>query len=483
MALSFAAKHPLKADTLIFGFLLALLAWSPVPVGSDRVWSWSLLEVGIFCATIAWVALCALGRVEVPRAARAAWPAYAVMAAWLAEQALHIVPLPMALVAIVSPEAARMHGLSDAIGVHSRVATLSVDPFASQAALLKSLAYACLLFLVLALVRSRDRVLALARTMVYTAVAFSIYGVLVHLGGVRAEWFGTVIDHGAQASGTFVNRNHFAGYLEMTLAIGIGLLIAGLTDRRADSWKRFAAHTIEWILSPKMVLRLALCILVIALTTTHSRMGNSAFFSSLLIAGVIGIALSKHATRNTVILLASLVVIDLVIVGSWFGVEKLAQRLEQTTVQDVEAREEPAAYAVGIIKDYPVFGAGPGSFYTVFPRYRPETVRAYFDHAHNDYVQFAAESGIVGVALLGIFVALSLGAALRAQWLRRDPLMRGMSFASIMGVTSILIHSWVDFNLQIPANAAYFMVLLALGWISLHLGRADNGAPTRREAE
>ena len=59
-----------------------------------------------------------------------------------------------------------------------------------------------------------------------------------------------------------------------------------------------------------------------------------------------------------------------------------------------------------------------------------------------------------------------LVAALMAQWQRRDPLMRGMSFACIMGVTSILIHSWVDFNLQIPANAAYFMVLLALGWIA-----------------
>jgi hypothetical protein len=71
-------------------------------------------------------------------------------------------------------------------------------------------------------------------------------------------------------------------------------------------------------------------------------------------------------------------------------------------------------------------------------------------------------------------VASSLVAALRAQWVRRDPLMRGMSFACIMGVTAILIHSWVDFNLQIPANAVLFMVLLALGWISLHLDRHDN---------
>ena len=49
--------------------------------------------------------------------------------------------------------------------------------------------------------------------------------------------------------------------------------------------------------------------------------------------------------------------------------------------------------------------------------------------------------------------------------------MRGMSFACVMGVTAILIHSWVDFNLQIPANAVFFMVLLALGWISLYLDR------------
>src|SRR6185312_9881514 len=108
----------------------------------------------------------------------------------------------------------------------------------------------------------------------------------------------------------------------------------------------FFRLTIDWILSPKMMLRLSLCILVIALTTTHSRMGNTAFFSSLLVAGGVGIALSRQATRNTVILLASLIAIDLFIVGSWFGVEKLAQRLEQMTAQDVEQREEPSAYTI-----------------------------------------------------------------------------------------------------------------------------------------
>ena len=186
---------------------------------------------------------------------------------------------------------------------------------------------------------------------------------------------------------------------------------------------------------------------------------------------MIGIALSRYATRNTVILLVSLVVLDLAIVGSWFGVEKLAARLEATTMEDVQEREDPAAYTLPLIGDFPVFGSGPGTFYVAFPAYRPEKVVNFYDYTHNDYAQIAAETGLVGLGLLGLVVAVSLAVALRAQWIRRDPLMRGMSFACVMGVTSLLIHSWVDFNLQIPANAVYFMVLLAFGWISLYLDR------------
>ena len=129
----------------------------------------------------------------------------------------------------------------------------------------------------------------------------------------------------------------------------------------------------------------------------------------------------------------------------------------------------------GVIEDHPVFGTGPGSFYVAFPRYRPAGVAGFHDHAHNDYAQFAAESGLLGIALIGAFVAVSLAAALFAQWRRRDPLMRGLSFASVMGVTALLIHSAFDFNLQIPANAVLFVVLLALAWIALHLDRASNG--------
>ena len=442
-----------------------------------------VLEIAVFALMAAWLIAWALRRTEVPDALRRAKPAWILLGLWLFLQALSFVPLPPVVVALLSPEAARMHLRVIALGLNPRTMTLSIDPHASHVSLLKTLAYCGVFFLTMALANRRSRIVLLVRLLVYAALVHAVVAVLVHLAGAQYVYFGSGINAGVAASGTYVNRNHFAGYLEMSLALGIGLLVAGISDRRAETWKKFFRFTLEWILSPKMVLRLALCVLVIALTTTHSRMGNSAFFSSLLVAGVIGLALSRHAPRNTMILIASLVAIDLFIVGSWFGVERLAQRLEETTKQEVVKREEPAAYTLPLIKDYALFGSGPGSFYVAFPRYRPITIVNFYDEAHNDYAQFAAESGLLGFAVIGGFVVASLGAALLAQWRRRDPLMRGISFACIMGVTSILIHSWVDFNLQIPANATLFMVLLALGWIALYHGRSDGAEADRAEPE
>lgn len=330
-------------EATLFRLFVALLLWAPIPLGSDRPWAWAPLETAVFALAAAWLVAWVFNAVRVPDVVGAAWPAWVGLAAWIVLEGLSFVPLPRGWVQVLSPEAARMQSLTDVLGVPRQHMTLSIDPHASQVSFLKTLAFSGVFLLTLLLVNRRTRILMLVRALVYGALVVSVYAVLVHLGDARLDWFGYPMTYGDSASGPYANRNHFAGYLEMMLALGIGLLIAGLSDRKADTWRKFVRLTIDWILSRKMILRLILCVLVIALTTTHSRMGNSAFFSSLLIAGGIGIVLSRHATRNTVILLASLIAIDLFIVGSWFGVEKLAQRLEQTTVEDVQDREDPAA--------------------------------------------------------------------------------------------------------------------------------------------
>jgi len=134
---------------------------------------------------------------------------------------------------------------------------------------------------------------------------------------------------------------------------------------------------------------------------------------------------------------------------------------------------DPAVYAVKMLEDYPLFGTGAGTFYTAFTRYRGHDIPDFYDHVHNDYIQFLAETGLVGLALALGLPAFALALAVLALARRRDPLARGFAFAVLMGLCSIGIHSAVDFNLQIPANALAFMVLLAYGWVAMYLDRSD----------
>jgi len=461
------------------GLLALLVLWAPFPLGSNRAWAWGLLQAGLFAAGALWLAAWMRGEVRSTALLRRAWPALAVLAAWLAYLALHLAPLPIGWLQVLSPAAADLHRL----GAHyddggGAYATLSVEPHASATFWLKSSAYAMAFFLALALCRTHGRVKFLGYAIVLSGLVQAVYGGIAHLTGFELTIFGAKISHAARASGGFVNANHLAGFLEMTLAVGIGLMIAELEDTVPRSWRRVARDLAQVVLSRKAPLRIFLIVMVVALVMTRSRMGNTAFFSALVIAGVVALVLSRHATRSMVILVASLIVIDVFVVGAWFGVEKTVQRIEQTTLQDVEERVDPGVYALDIARDFPLFGSGPGSFYAMFTRYRGEDILPFFDFVHNDYVQMLTDTGIVGALLAGSLPLMALVAAVLAQSRRRDPLARGMGFAAVMGITAIGIHSAFDFNLQIPANAFLFMLLLALGWISLYL--ESPGAGRRR---
>jgi len=491
-------------DRHLFYGLLALVFWLPLPFGSNRPWAWNLMEVWVFLLAALWLLGYLKTSYEFTPAFKKAWMAWAALALWLVFLLFQLMPMPYAAVEALSPEAARIHSQAalaqrTAPGAlrfndpasDDRLVTLSIDPYATANAWLKSLAYSLVFVLTLLLVRTRKRVRQLAYVLVLSGLFQAVYGSLMTLSGVELGFFIEKYVNVGHATGTFVNRNHLAGYLEMCLAMGIGLMIASLDTRSDYSWRQRLRNWTKLMFSRKMRIRVYLAVMVIALVLTRSRMGNTAFFASLLISGSLALALSRHAPRPTVILLTSLVIIDLFIVGAWFGVDRVIERIEQTEIRRLDAseierqpdmriaggyrlpqetRDEVDIYSLDLWHDYLWTGSGAGSYYSAFPRYRQADVgTAFYDHAHNDYIQFLTETGIVGTALVGFVLFTSLMTAIIAQYKRRDPLMRGMSFAAIMGITSLLIHSTVDFNLQIPANAATFMVFLAIGWISFAL--------------
>jgi putative inorganic carbon (HCO3(-)) transporter len=469
----------MRAERGALVVFLALLVWAPFPLGSNRAWAWTILETGLFLAAALWVIGWMQRRHGSLAVVRAAWPAFALLGVWLTYLALHWIALPAGLVRMLSPQAAALHALAASYATPGGAGawiTLSLDPNASFVFWLKSCAWAIAFFLTLALAHTRERARLIAFVLVLSGLAQAVYGGLMHLSGTNVELFGITIPHTSQASGGFVNRNHLAGFLEITLALGIGLMVGSLHDTGRRSWRQFWRDMAALLLSPRAPLRLFLVTMVIALVMTRSRMGNTAFFASLLIAGGVALALSRHATRSTVILIASLIAIDLFIIGSWFGVEKTIHRIEQTTVGDIEEREDPTVYALEMARDYTLLGAGPGTFHTAFTRYRGPDIQPFFDHAHNDYTQFLVETGALGAGLIGTLPLMALVLSVLALSRRRDPLARGFAFSVVMGVSAIAIHSTVDFNLQIPANAFAFMVLLAYGWIALYLDSQERSA-------
>jgi putative inorganic carbon (HCO3(-)) transporter len=123
------------------------------------------------------------------------------------------------------------------------------------------------------------------------------------------------------------------------------------------------------------------------------------------------------------------------------------------------------------LQDYSLTGTGLGTFYSSYIPYKGDDVRGYYDHAHNDILEFATTLGLIGYAPLVLLLLSSLIVAIQTLYKRRDQLAKGAAFAASMGIISLLIHSAVDFNLHIPANAMIFMVILALAWISNQLPR------------
>ena len=455
-------------DRWVFFGLAALLVWAPLPLGSNRYWAVGiLLLVAVLLLVGTIVAWRKFPELAWSRIAQFRWP-LGLLACMVAFAWLQTAALPATWVQILSPHAA-------AEQAPAALMTLSLDVYQSSYMAVLSFVYLAVFLVTVLTVRQAHRLDQFAQLLVWSGVLQAVVAAV--LLSITAEYriFYVSIVH-TDAIGTFVNRNHLAGYLCMTLSIGIGLMLARLGNKevRYANWRLRLAAAIEFILSPKMRLRMLLIVMVIGLVLTRSRMGNSAFFSAMLLVGALAMMLARKSAPQTMILIASLVIIDVFVVGTWVGLEKVVERIQGTEVmasdggksESIEARSEAARTALAIVRDYPLAGTGGGSFYNIFLSYQTADYgSSYLDHTHNDFVEIASDFGLLGLGILGLLVVSTLWTVIWVMAKRRSSLPWGMAFGVAMSVVALLIHSAVDFNMQIPANALTFVTILAMGWI------------------
>lgn len=439
-------------------YLLLLLIWLPIPLGSNRPWAWVIFELSSFvillgCVRIKFNQYClGLAKYKTP---------ILIWLAFLFICLLQICPLPADLVELISPNRINTH-LSSPMSWYY----LSTDVGQSQASFIKSLGYFCIFLSCLMLINHEKHITQLLLILLASGTLQAIYGALEVLSG---KGFSLIFDLpiSESATGSFVYKNHYANFLLLCLSAGIGLMVIDIEKSKPQT-QRWYINLINTLLANKTFTRICLAIMVIALVMSRSRMGNVAFFTAIIIVGTFVILLERKKSKGLGILLVSMLIIDLFIVSQWFGLDKVQQRLVQTNLSQ-EKRDEVFVDSLPIVTDYPVIGTGAGSFYSAFPGYKDSTIDQFYEHAHNDYLQMLIEYGVVGFICLGLLVLHSLSKALSALRKKPTPVTKGSAFACLVAYIGMLIHMSADFPLIAPANAVYFVVFLALPLVTTNL--------------
>ncbi|WP_171759422.1 O-antigen ligase [Vibrio sp. RE86] len=445
----------IRFEKVSFILLLVLVVWLPIPLASNRVWAWSLAEILVSVQTLCLALSYFSKERDLPfsRLKRFSWLLIPLVMfqIW---NGVQIVPFELATLAKISPFSAEVYQLAGAVR-----GAISLDVHASTTSWVKGITYSLFAFNAVVLIHTPNRLKAVALAIVLSGTLQAFYGAMTVLLGLKTSLIFNFKESGI-ATGSFVYKNHLANYLMMSLAIGSGLIIAQLHISPSGSWNERLRRWSDGVVSRKMFVRLALVIMVIALVMTRSRMGNAAFFAATTLGGLVALMFFKDKPRAFVPLIVSLILVDTLVVGTVFGLDKVKDRLEQTSVLK-ETRDEVVEWSLPIIEQYPLTGTGIGSFYSIFPSYTQFNI-GYYDHAHNDYIQFAVEAGIPATILLGFMWLWAVVLTIRAMKHRNSKTLRGLALGCFIALIGMLMHISVDFNLQAPANAMTFVLILVM---------------------
>ncbi|WP_211183559.1 O-antigen ligase family protein [Pseudoalteromonas arctica] len=348
--------------------------------------------------------------------------------------------------------------------------SVSIDVFQTKQMLLKSCFLLMLSWLIFNYCNGAERIKKLIYVVIYAGVFQALYASYLNLSpDIVSPLFG--YKHTDRAIGTFTYSNFLANYLALCLCLGLGVLISEL-KRTNNSHQLTLKQTLrawaEVSLSSKIILRISLIIIIVALILTRSRMGNSAFFIALIIVSLLAMFVYKQKPKAFKLLIVSFFIIDLIIIGAIFDVEKVKQRISETSLQS-ETRDEVVRDSIPLILNKPILGSGGGTFYTAFPTYQSEPYSGYYDNAHNDYVQFAVELGIPTTALLGLLVLYCLWLCINTMRTRKTALYQGIAFGCATAIVAMMLHSSVDYSLQAGANSMLFIVVLCLAILTNQL--------------
>lgn len=444
--------------------LLFVLFFSPLAFGTVEPWSRAVAE----SAALAGLAIALRRRARDGRLRLRAVPGALPLLLFLGFLLLQCLPLPAALLRAISPAAhARWAAALGGAGPLPWL-PLSLDPLATARELARFCACAAVYALSVLLLARRERLRAATTALAIFAAVLSFEAILQFLIAPRLLLFVRESPAGSPF-GPFVNRNHYANLMAMLAPVVFGLFLGrGLRGGARTLRERLVDLLARPESNVRTLLGFAALLTAASLVISLSRGATIAVSAALLVLGACLIA-SGLGRRRTVA--AALFFYAFTVFVGWFGWQKVADRFERLRANPdfVDAlRAGVWRDTLRMAADFPVLGAGVGSFERLFPAYRSIPGPFAIAHAHNDHLELLAGGGAVGAGLLAWFVAAVLFSVARACRRRRDPPALYLAFGSLAGCVAFVVHGASDFSLAIGANALYFFFLLGLAVSASH---------------
>jgi O-antigen ligase len=455
---TYRIRHTLASR---FAFLIVCLAiiLSALAYGTVHYWALALFFLGGVSILVLWlVDSWHLGQFRVSR------------------NVLQLPLLGMFLLGVFQLLPFRQPDTAGALAIRP-VSSLSFDPYATRFILVQVLALLLYFAAVLVFTDTPKRLRLLVRTITVFGFFLAIFGLTQSFTSPDKVYWVREMPQ-SQAFGPFINRHHFAAYMELALALPLGLVFSGSIEREKKFIYIFAAG-----------------MMAVALVMTNSRGGLVSLCAELLfLVATMGLyrrrkhrksASEEHRPRiksaaiKTGLALALIIGIagGVVFLG---GEEALTRIVGSVNTDDpTTGRAHFWSVTVDIIKNHPWVGTGLGAFGVVYTGYDSRNGTYRLEQAHNDYLQVLSDGGIVG-ALLALFFLVNLFRMGFSRRDSRDDFRRGVATGGLAGCFAVLVHSFFDFTLHTPANGLLFLMLAALATMN---GRVEDVQSRQRRRQ
>lgn len=396
--------------------LIATLLAAPLPFGAVQPWAWASLLLLVLLSLLLW----AVGSVQ--------------------QGVLRIVWSPLYLPA----------GLFLALGVLQYFGSFTLDRYSTRDSVLSLAADLIVFFLAGQLFATGSpgmwRALGFAVTIFTFGLA--VFAILQYFSSHgRIYW---VVKSAGWTFGPYVNHNHYAGLMEMLMPMVVAYV---LCDR--GPLPR-AASRVFVVLVP-----------IASVFLSGSRGGVLSLLAEIVILGGVLFWRIPAAGGRSLIMVGALA-IAAALLFFWMDSGDIAKRLVAVVSPDkaeeveLKYRLRVARDSLGLVRAHPWLGAGLGSFEDAFARYQSVASDRVWTHAHNDYLEALAETGLAGGLLILAALGIFLGSAFQNLQERLQHTAGWIQLGATIGCCGLLIHSLSDFNFHIPANAAWFAACAAL---------------------